>query len=318
MGISKNSKLLILFLLGVIANIAFMWYGDKSPQGNSVDPLKFTLVDTVGISKIVLTKFGGKSVTLEKAEQGWKVNQRHNMNDQMRVLMLAVLSSLETKRKVSSTDENSLTKRLKEEGVLVEVYRQDQAAMRFITGGNTTKTVSYMMDQEEAIPHVVTIPGYSSFVAGLFALDEGDWRQKEIFKSTRNSFKSLRLVVERTKTTPLDVVTKGQFFEVKGIQQVDTNSLYDYLQQTINLQVDEYIAKGNFQDYDSLAKLEPEYSLYLEDYNASLNRSVAIYPIIPGDHQQLIMITPGNIMATLRKKKVASLMRDNASFTNKE
>ncbi len=310
---NKNITLLIIFLILVIANVLLMWFGSSQPKSSAVDPLKFTLIDSAGVDKISLTH-AEHTIILEKGPSGWSVNKSYKMNDQMRVLLIAVLSSLQTKRAVDTSKGNPVGKLLSEKGVLVEVFQNGNSVMKFLTGGNTTKTVSYMMNDAEEIPYVVTIPGYSSFVAGLFALKEGDWRYKGIFNSTRNSFKSLYLQENATNSSLLKLSAKGQFFEIDGINKIDTSALYDYLQSTIGLEIDEYIAPGTYEDYDSLSLNAPEYILQITDFDSALNRSVSIFPLIPGDHQRLIAIQPGDIMATLRNNKVRQIIKDRQAF----
>ena len=307
----KNIRLLVLFVALVMVNAAVILL-DENQSGQSVDRYKFTLIDTSQVNKITLKQPGGV-ITFEKLGGGWQVNQQYPMEERMAGLIFAVMTSVETSRPAGTAD-SELSERLSEEGILVEFYSDEQVISAFYSGGNSTKTQSYMMRASESIPYVVYIPGYATYLAGLFELKAGDWRNKKVFETSWSSLKSLKIRSEKKGEVQLDIRYRNNFFEVANVSKTDTASMINYLETTAGLMVDQYIEPGEFANYDSLAATSPEYTLLLENADVSKNSQLQIFPALPGDTQRLGKLLPSRQLFTIRQSKVDNIIAVSSDF----
>ena len=307
----KNIRLLILFIALLMVNAAVILL-DENQSGQSVDRYKFTLIDTSQVNKITL-KQPGQEITFEKPGRTWQVNGQYPMDERMAGLIFAVMTSVETSRPAGAAD-SELAKRLSEEGILVEFYSNDQVIAAFYSGGNSTKTQSYMMKASESVPYVVYIPGYSTYLAGLFELKAKDWRNKKVFETSWSSLKSLKLRSEKNGELLLDISYGNNFFEVANVSKTDTARMINYLETTTSLMVEQYIEPGEFPGYDSLAATPPEYTLLLEDADVSKNNQLQIFPALPGDKRRLGKLLPSRQMVALRQGRVDNIIAVYSDF----
>ena len=308
----KNIKLLIIFIALIIVNAGIMLI-DNRPSVEQVDRYKFTLIDTSQVNRITLKQPDGE-ITFQKAGDNWQVNRKYKMDERMIGLIFAVMSSVETARAAGSSSGNKVSDRLSKNGVLVSFYSDDKVISEFYTGGNSTKTTSYMQKVSESIPYVVYIPGYSSYLAGLFELKVSDWRSKKVFETSWSSLKAVKLESLDDNVIQLGIEYQDNFFRVADVTKVDTVKMMNYLEATTNLLVDRYIEPGEFSHYDSLLATQPEFTISLQDADETKNRQLVIYPLADKEPQRLARILPSEQMVLIRKKKVEDILAVNGDF----
>ncbi len=286
---------------------------DNDQPRQNIDRYKFTMIDTSQVNKITLEQTG-QELVFQKLDGKWQINQKYPMDERMAGLIFAVMTSVETSRAVGGPGNGEIAERLLKDGVLVKFYNGKNAISAFYVGGNATRTTSYMMKTAESVPYAVYIPGYTSYLAGLFELKVSDWRNKLAFETSWSSLKSLKLEAERDHLAQLDIAYKDNFFKVAAVKEVDTVKMMDYLEKTTNLLVDQYIESGEFPTYDSLGLTQPEFTLIVEDADATKNRKLLIYPQIDGDNQRLGKLLPSEQMVIIRQRKVEAILASNSDF----
>ena len=286
---------------------------DNGQSVQNADRYKFTLIDTSQVDRITL-KQAGTELTFQKAGNHWQVNQKYKMDERMTGLIFAVMTSVETGRAAGAAPDNQVADRLLKEGVLARFYNGDKLISEFYTGGNPTKTNSYMMKVSESVPYVVYIPGYSSYLAGLFELKISDWRSKKAFETSWSSLKSLKVKQGNENLAQLDIAFQEGFFKVAGVSNIDTVKMMDYLEKATNLVVDQYVEPGGYPGYDSLATTQPEFTIFLEDVDASKNRQLLIYPQAGNEARRLGKLLPSREMVIIRQGKVDSILAVNSDF----
>lgn len=308
----KNIRLFIIFMALVMVNTAVVFL-DVNRSDQYVDRYKFTLIDTSQVDKITL-KQHDRLISFEKTGEGWLVNQKYPTDERMMGLIFAVMTSVETSRSVGASADNEVRDKLSKEGVLVEFYSGKDDISAFYTGGNPTRTLSYMMKKSESVPYVVYIPGYSSYLAGLFALKLSDWRNKKAFETSWSSLKSLKLESVKDNLVQLHIAYQNNFFKVVDVSGVDTVKMMNYLETTTALTIDQYIEPGEFPDYDSLISAQPEYIIFIEDTDAAKNRQLQIFPPLEGKGLRLGQLLPSKQMVIIRQKKVDGILAANSDF----
>ena len=308
----KNIRLLIILIVLGLVNAGIIFF-NNSHSGQNVDRYKFTLIDTSQVNRITLEQPDGE-ISFQKSDKGWQVDGKYKMDERMTGLIFAVMTSVETSRSAGTSANNQVTDRLLKEGVLVRFYSNDKVISAFHMGGNPTKTNSYMMKLSESIPYVVYIPGYSSYLAGLFELKVSDWRSKNAFETSWSSLKSLKLRSAGDDVPQLDIRYQGNFFKVANVSNADTVKMMNYLETTTALMVDQYIEAGEYSHYDSLITTQPQFTLSLEDVDATRNRQLQIFSRLGSKTQRLGRLLPAQQMVIIRQRKVDNILAVNSDF----
>ena len=105
--------------------------------------------------------------------------------------------------------------------------------------GNRTEEITWMMDSEEAIPYQIHIPGYQSYIAGIYSVPARDWRSRFILDVNF----ALITKIEMDYSDPelsLELAYKNNFFVMAGID-ADSTKIANFLDQVAYLQADQFL-----------------------------------------------------------------------------
>lgn len=255
---NKRLAILLVVLLGITT--AFFWYG-KSNSGYEVDPAMFKQYDLGKIDEIMLESPLGKT-TLKYEGARWKVNEKFNASAQMIEVLFATLQQAEAKRPAALSLRDSLRTLLQEKGVKVTLLAGGEKQSIFFAGGNESKTQAYFLNENAEVPYIVTIPGYRVYVSGIFELLETGWRDKYVFGFNWRNFQRLQTKFPKPQND-FEVEMEDGIPVMKGIQQVDTTKLNNYLDAISLLTADEF--NDTNSSLDSLAKTTPLVSILVVD-----------------------------------------------------
>lgn len=277
----RKVNILWLALIAVLTCSALaLWFTGGSSRKVDFDEEKFTVEDTAGISKIVITG-GSVSNTLEKKNGIWKVNDRYLLDPAMEKVLMAVLYRVRVHRKAPKNLRDKIIKNLSENGYHVSVYADNKLIKSFIAGGNGI-SVSYFMDENND-PYVVYLPGYDSYVSGIFEVSENDWRDRFVFSTTWTGLKKLEMDYPAAGQNSF-VITAGQMFpEVTGITAQDTSRVMNYVELFRTFAVDQYLDSGRVARYDSLADTKPWAVLTVDAVSLTKPCTVQFAQRLPGD-----------------------------------
>ena len=163
---------------------------EQKQEGLSINELKFSISDTATIDQITIS--GNKFTNvLSKGSGNWKVNDTYLLDPSMHKVLMSVLNQVRVKRTVPKTDITKISEDILNNGFKIAISSGSQAERIFYAGGNGI-SLSYFMDEDE-IPYIVHLPGYESYVTGIFEVAENDWRDRLIFKTSWLGIKSLDL-----------------------------------------------------------------------------------------------------------------------------
>lgn len=155
--------------------------------------------------------------------------------------------------------------------------------MEYMAAGEREANVTYFKKSAEETPYVMHLPGYESYVAGLFEISENDWRDRIIMATDWNFIDSLRLIYPRNPESSFSIVLRNQNYLVPEIAQADTSVLYDFMDQVSYILADRYIDRQEFPQYDSLAETTPLAILSVKEIAENTAEQLNFYPPLPGD-----------------------------------
>ena len=247
----KNIRLLILLgvLLTAIAIIPML----KNQNGLPVDKKSFTLDQQTVITDVNLTSAQTNN-KLSYINGAWQVNNKYELDPNMRDVFFSVLSQLEIRKSIAQSQSDSILNLIKTKGIEVTILNNSEVVKHYFIWGDADTQVSFLMD-DNGNGYVVHIPGYRSFVAGIFEVPESDWRSRRSFTAQFLNLNSLKI---EYPTETLEFKYKDSFFEIVGIN-ADSTQLITSLENLLFLQTDQYLVPEEYAKYevDSLSKQTP-------------------------------------------------------------
>ncbi len=310
----KNIRLLIISAILLIATVMLYSIGEQR-GGTNIATEKFAVADTASITRVEIRKNENVTV-LSRESNRWLVNDKFPLDDGMRTVLLSVLNRVRVQRPVAEVIRAEVIDNLKQEGYQVSVFAGNQQLIEYIAGGDREANVTYFKRPAEEIPYVVHLPGYESYVAGLFEITENDWRDRIIMATNWNLIDSLRLIYPQNPESSFSIVLRNQNYEVPELAAADTSVLYNFMDHVSYILADRYINPQEYPQYDSLAQTTPLAILKVKEIVENEAEQIIFYPPLPGDNyllgktgEQLVLFELNRMRNILIRRK--ALLPDN-------
>lgn len=242
----KNIRQLIILgaLITLTAVVAMVTGGS---DGFDFDRRQFTLDANTIITTVVLES-EEQTIRFEYINNRWELNNEYLLDEGMRDVFFSVLSQVEVKRPVSSSESDSIQSYLETEGVKVTVLNNSEVVQSYWTGGNQDLDITYFMTPGDDQAYVMHIPGYQSYIAGIYQAKLSDWRSRIVWDIDWTSLKKLTVEWEGNVT---EIEYQGNFMNVNEVSTLDTLAMFNYLETVGYLQTVKYLEKDELPDYQN-------------------------------------------------------------------
>ncbi len=238
----KNIRLLLI-LGGLITLLTLLPYF-KVRKGLDIDKRQFTLNPETVITDVVLTS--KKNTNKLSYVQGvWQVNDTYELDPNMRDVFFSVLSQLEIRKEIPQSQKDSLVQLIKTEGTEVKILNNSELVKHYVIWGDSELQTSFVLDEDDN-GYMVHIPGYRSFVAGIFQVPTSDWRSRRAFTAMFTNLNSLKI---KYPTDSIEFRYKNSFFEIVGME-ADSTQLITSLENLLFLQTDQYLVEEELVKYE--------------------------------------------------------------------
>ena len=254
---------------------------EQEQKGLSINEMKFSVSDTAGINQITISSNKFTNV-LSKGSGSWKVNETYFLDPSMHKVLMSVLNQVRVKRTVPKTDLESISEDILNNGYKIEIKSSSEPNRIFYAGGNGI-SLSYFMD-EDKIPYIVHLPGYESYVTGIFEVAENDWRDRLIFETSWLGIKSLDLTYPGNESDNISIKAENNLYRVAGVTRLDTAGLMGFLDKISYFYTDQFIDGGQVKAYDSLKKTKPFARLEVNSLGMKDPVNIIFYNQLPGDN----------------------------------
>ncbi|MEO9476157.1 MAG: hypothetical protein ABJG41_11495 [Cyclobacteriaceae bacterium] len=291
----KNKRLFGLIVLVLIINLVIFLLPGKGSK-TTFDEHMFTVADTASVSSVQLT-FGDKVVEMNRSDEGWELNGQHRMDEGLRRLLFSIMQRVRVKRPVHEAVKD---------GVKVKLNNDS-----FMVSGNATQTKTYFTKNGKS--YEVEIPGYRDYLASIFELNADQWRDRLIFNGSWRTIQRLNLDYTESDEKDFEIGFNEEFFNVSGVNKLDSGFVVDYLNQFQYLQANERISRGRFPRYDSLVQTRPLATLTLESINYSAPETLIIYPSLEKEGFNLVKNSIGE-MVILDRRRISNMLMSRDDF----
>ena len=303
----RNIVLLGISLLLIILNL---WLFNLKPAlvSLSFDPDLFMIRDTTQIEKF---QFHSKILDhYFSRQEGWKINNKFPSDPNLRKMLFTVSKRVKVSRALTGNEKSQLLERNEEMGTSVTLTVDGQERFYSVVG-NANKTKTYFIQNQEV--YQVDIPGYQDFLASIYELKRDQWRDRLVFNGNWRTIQKMEVVYPDKSDNNLLIRFKETFYEVDGLDQIDSSAVVAYLNQFEYLQANERISPGFSAAFDSLSQTSPEVIISLSDIKYKLPIQIRIFPQLPGQNIQLIMDQDDELMV-FESKRILSYYKSRTDF----
>ncbi|MCK5468760.1 MAG: hypothetical protein KAI99_09625 [Cyclobacteriaceae bacterium] len=308
----KNTTLLVILGLLVSSSIILELTGETSI--NTIENKEIFSVQDTSIVDFISIKSIEEDIQLKKVESTWSVNEKYKAEQNIVQVLLSILKDAEVIRNVPKTQAEDISKNIMNNGYLIEISGNGKLINSFYSSGNANKTVSYMMPVENNNPMIVNIPGYESYVAGIFEIPANDWRDRVILRTNWRTLQKLRINYAEYPEYNLNIKFDFNFLKIEGITHLDTARMMAFIDEFNYVQTDRYLDKGQNEKYDSLLQTPPTVSLTIEDINSKNSKSIDFFPIINNDPMMLGYVKEDDQIVLFEAQRIQNLFAIKSDF----
>ncbi|MGM0579863.1 MAG: hypothetical protein ACQETL_04235 [Bacteroidota bacterium] len=243
----KNIVLLSVWLGLVLLTILAYSYNPYERKSTSFEKDLFAVENTnQTISRIELN---GQdfSNTLEKKGDSWSVNQEYLLDASMQQVFFKLLEQVSIQRPIVGENSAKIKQNVLDSGVQVNIYGNENLLNSYTVGGDFQAMRSYFVKGEEV--YLVQLPGYQSYVAGIFEVPENDWRDRVVFDGIWQDMVSLK--INRPNKEAVEFKYDDRLLRIQN-QQADTAEVMNFVERFNYFFVDQFLP----EDHIALQKKE--------------------------------------------------------------
>lgn len=238
----KNIRLIILLtVLMAITGIVII----AGEESDSIDVEKdlFALEDVATIDEVIIRSEKEQN-SLRFINGIWMLNDRYKADPQRVTVLFAILKQNKIRRKVANRQLQKVDSALQSQGVNI----------RFLSNGVETKEfkvvgfdgLTYFNNGEDS--YVVEIPGYKVDLAGIFALDEGGWRNPLVFDINWANLRGVNMIFPERPNDQFNIVYQRRYYTINQLNNVDSTKVTDFLDDVSLLYVNDYLDKQELEN----------------------------------------------------------------------
>ena len=183
-----HRKQLFYFLLILFISVLF-WFLSADKKSTITNDNNFSVSDTASVSRIFIADRSGNTITLDRTEKTWTVNNKYKVRKDAITTILNTIHQIRIQRPVPKDSFDGIIKDLATTGVKVEIYTDKKNPIKTYTIGYPTANHlgSYILLDGAQTPFIAHIPSFNGFLSPRYGiqgqrLNKKDWRATTVFK----------------------------------------------------------------------------------------------------------------------------------------
>ena len=181
------SKTQLLYIAIIILTAALIWFLSNDEKSTISLENNFAISDTASVSKIFIADRSGTTITLNRNQKNWVINNKYVVRKDAINIILSTIKKIKIQRRVSKNAFDNVIKNLATKGVKIEIYTNKETPNKTYTIGSSTPNHlgSYMLLDGSDTPFIVHIPSFNGFLSPRYGIQvdkisEKDWRTTNI------------------------------------------------------------------------------------------------------------------------------------------
>ena len=190
----------LFYLVLIILFAAIIWFLSADKKSTITTENNFSVSDTASVSKIFIADRSGNTITLDKKENIWIINNKYEVREDAIETILSTVNQVRIQRPVPKNAFENVVKNLATTGVKVEIYTDKNTPEKTYTIGNSTSNHlgTYMLMDGAETPFIIHIPAFNGFLSPRYGIqgnkvNEKDWRSTNIFKLKHENINAISI-----------------------------------------------------------------------------------------------------------------------------
>jgi len=178
----------LFYLALIILMAALIWFLSTDKKSTISVENNFSIIDTASVSKIFIADRNGTTITLNRNEKNWVINNKYGVRKDAINTILTTINQIKIQRTVSKNAIDNVIKNLATTGVKIEIYTHQETPNKTYTIGSSTANHlgTHMFLAGSETPFIVHIPSFNGFLSPRYGIQgnkisEKDWRTTNIF-----------------------------------------------------------------------------------------------------------------------------------------
>lgn len=310
----RNIRLIIILIAVMLATVVIHFITrpeDKLKVSRDI----FSYEDPSAVDKVVFSAQAGEHQLSFNGSE-WQIGEEYKADPQRVSVLFAILKQMRVRRKVSKQQEEEIANKLREEGTKVRFYEGDQVGHEFYVWGDKESSMTYLAKSPDEQAYIVEIPGYRSFLAGIFQLDKSGWRDPLVFTLNWSNLSNVQVTYPQKEELGFTIQYDDRFYSIAEISETDSSKLTDFLDDVSLLYANDFLNQEEKQKYGEIINSQPQMSIKVEDVGKNAY-TLEIYDMLP-DGKEIIGRIDSADYAVFDVSKVRKIMRPRSFFIKKE
>ena len=304
---TKKAKLLLGLNILLLVAITIALQSPFSNSSTSSSSAQFAVADTSLVQQIQL---GPKKLVKEKPN-AWVLNDTYLASNRKIKLLIDVLAKLDIKRPLSGQEAEKISNLIKAKGQTITIKdQQGQTIQSFRIYGEGEETYASLDGGE---PYNIYIPGTYLNLYEWLAAPVTEWRNKQILQTSWRTLKGLSVSYIGDTENSFEIGFNEKFYEVKGVQKLDTAALYNYIVQYQDFRITQFLTQET-ELKEQLKEKTPFCTIAIQDLYEQRNDTLDIYPV---GKDPVGYLRRSNELVALNPKSLESVLVPRKAFQKK-
>lgn len=288
----KNWGLTVILI--ILVGIYIFMLSDGPAISTQETTVELSLADTSAITSISLQAAEQPALQLARASRGWVVNDSIPVDGRYMQLLQSVLAKVEAVRPVAASQYAAIDQQLQQQGTQVRVETPGQT-LSFVAGGDAESQVSYFKQGDQI--YVVQLPGYNSYLSGLFNQAVEQIRSRTIYNLNSNNFLGLQLTYPERPERDFEIIFRDNRLGVADMDAPDSLTLFGYMSLFEPVEAQTYVDQA--QGRELTRNTQPLVKIKARSVSNLEGKELWIYPqqtqqggqlaYLPAEQQYLVL-----------------------------
>lgn len=281
----KRNRIAIILVV-LLGGLSF-WFLVNNKKGTIKETLRdFAVADTAAIDKIFIADKKGQTVTLQRTDKGWSVNNKFTARPDAINILLETIKRIDIKEPVSKKAQDNVISQLATNPTRCEIYQHGKLVKAYYIGSQTqdmTGTYMILIDLEtmkpSAKPFVTYIPGFEGFLNTRYFTEEKMWRDRTVMAYVPTDIRSVQLEVPGNpdKSYRVDINGNNDYTVTmlqsgKKLDHIEPMAVKQYLSYFQQVDFESLDMAMTQQEIDSTMKSKPLNVLTVTDNKGKTNK----------------------------------------------
>jgi len=154
-----------IYLILLVVGVAILLFLSTEKISTLNSDAIYAVADTAAIDKVFIADRSGNTITLDRQENYWMINNKYIVRKDAINILLSTIHQLKIERPVPLNTFENVVKNLSTTGVKVEIYSASKTLRVYTVGAETADHLgTYMLLDGDAAPFIMHITAFNGYL----------------------------------------------------------------------------------------------------------------------------------------------------------